>query len=124
MPVSLFQAGIEQRYALRRTERLFMLNTDTVMRLMHRALFGKESCVLFVGIKLFGAFFQLAGAASLEAALWSAIPWLGSLFVDVIWYTTPVLLKKIAPLIRLPTVPWRDSAMSVMARLRLRFSFA
>jgi hypothetical protein len=101
-----------------------MINTDTVMRLTHRALFGKESCMLFVGIKLSGALLQVCAATSLEAALWSAIPWVGSLFVDVVWYAAPVLLKKIVQVMPLEEVRLRELAISVMVRLRLRFSIA
>ncbi len=101
-----------------------MFDTDTVMRLTHRALFGKESCVIFVGIKVLGALMQVCAATSLETALWSVVPWLGTLFVDVIWYAAPVLLRRIMSLIPMPQAPWRDIAMSVMAWLRLRFSFA
>lgn len=100
-----------------------MLNTDIAMQILKRALFGKESCVLFVGIKIVGALLQLTAATSLESALWSAIPWLGSLFVDVIWYAAPVLLKKVVDMISLSEVPLRGFAQSVMARLRLRFLF-
>lgn len=100
-----------------------MLNTDTAMQILNRVLFGKESCVLFVGIKITGALLQLTAATSLEAALWSAIPWLGSLSVDVVWYAAPVLFKKVAGMISHSEGSLHGFAQSVMTRLRLRFSF-
>ena len=98
-----------------------MLNTDTAMQILHRALFGKESCVLFVGLKVSGAVLQLSTETSLEAALWSAIPWLGALSADVVWYAAPVLLKKVAGMISFSEVPVHCFAQSVMTWLRLRF---
>jgi hypothetical protein len=62
-------------------------------KLLYRLAFGKTSMAIFIGKNLLAAVLCVCSASNMHEAFWLALPWVGTLTIDILWYSIPLFVR-------------------------------